>query len=44
MILFYAQFIMKRKEKMNTFRNVITMILLMLPVFMELQFMDVAVP
>lgn len=33
LILFYAQFIMKRKEKMNTFRNAITMILLMLPVF-----------
>ena len=33
LILFYAQFIMKRREKMNTFRNIIMMVLLMLPVF-----------
>ena len=26
LILFYAQFIMKRREKMNTFRNIITMV------------------
>ena len=33
LILFYAQFIMKRREKMNTFRNIITMVFLVLPVF-----------
>ncbi len=33
LILFFAQFIMKRKEKINTLRTLFTMVMLMLPVF-----------
>ena len=33
LILFYAQFIMKRREKINTFKNIAFMTVLVLPVF-----------
>ena len=33
LILFYAQFIMKRREKINTFKNIALMTVLVLPVF-----------
>ena len=34
LILFFAQFIMKRKENLNTFKSIIEMVLLFFPVFL----------